>query len=92
MPTLARVLLARFGTQAKDEIESALGNCDSLVQQTGAHAYEPYVHELRAELARLNGDDAAHERELRAAHRLFTAIGATGHAERVARERTGARA
>ena len=29
---------------------------------------------------------AEHERELREAHRLFTEIGATGHAERVGRE------
>ena len=83
---LARVLLARSGADAKDAIESALATCLSLVQQTQAYAYEPYVHELRAEVARRGGDAAAGERELREAHRLFTAIGATGHAQRVARE------
>ena len=31
-------------------------------------------------------DDATRERELREAHRLFTEIGATGHAERIAKE------
>jgi class 3 adenylate cyclase/tetratricopeptide (TPR) repeat protein len=81
---LARVLLARLGAQARDAIESALGSCLSLIEQTEARVYEPHVHEVRAELARLLGDEAAHDRELREAHRLFSAMGATGHAERMA--------
>jgi hypothetical protein len=40
----------------------------------------------RAELSRLRGDGGASERDLREAHRLFTEMGATGHAERLARE------
>ncbi len=48
--------------------------------------YRPQVCEQRAELARLRGDEAAGTRELREAHRLFTEIGATGHAERIAKE------
>jgi hypothetical protein len=39
-----------------------------------------------AELARQSGDEATHERELRETYRLFTAMGATGHAERLAQE------
>jgi tetratricopeptide (TPR) repeat protein len=81
---LARVLLARLGAQARDAIESALGSCLSLIEQTEARVYEPHVHEVRAELARLLGDEAAHDRELREAHLLFSAMGATGHAERMA--------
>ena len=46
----------------------------------------PQVHEERAELARLRGDDATRERELREAHRLYTEMGATGHAERLAQK------
>ena len=38
------------------------------------------------ELAWLVGDEAAYQRELREAHRLFTAMGATLPAERVAKE------
>ena len=34
----------------------------------------------------LAGDGAEAERELSEAHRLYTEMGATGHAERVARE------
>jgi hypothetical protein len=40
----------------------------------------------RAELARLVGDEAARERELREAHRLFTEIGAPIRAAEVAKE------
>ena len=42
------------------------------------------IHVELAELARQNGDEAERERELSEAHRLFTQIGATGHAERLA--------
>jgi class 3 adenylate cyclase/tetratricopeptide (TPR) repeat protein/ribosomal protein L40E len=86
---LARVLLARFGADARDEIDSALSCCLSLIEQTAARVWEPHVYQLRAELARLLGDETTRERELREAHRLFTAIGATGHAERVAKELEG---
>jgi class 3 adenylate cyclase/tetratricopeptide (TPR) repeat protein len=83
---LARVLLVRFGAKAKHEIESVLGDCLSLVKQTQARVYEPHVHEVRAKLARLLADDVVRQRELREAHRLFSAIGATGHTERLANE------
>jgi len=39
-----------------------------------------------AELARLNGDEATRQRELREAHRLFVEIGAPIRAAEVARE------
>jgi hypothetical protein len=44
------------------------------------------VHVELAELARQSGDADGHDRELREAHRLFTEIGATGHADRLAAE------
>jgi hypothetical protein len=37
-------------------------------------------------LARILRDDATADRELREAHRLYTEMGATGHAERIAAE------
>ncbi len=52
----------------------------------GARVYRPQVCEERAELARLRSDEAACTRELREALRLYTEMGATGHAERLARE------
>jgi hypothetical protein len=53
---------------------------------SGAKSYEPFLHVERAELAKLIGDEAARERELREAQRLFTGIGAPIRAAEVARE------
>jgi hypothetical protein len=57
-----------------------------VVERTEARAYVPLIHVERAELARLLGDEAAYQRELREAHRLFVEMGATGHAEGVSRQ------
>jgi class 3 adenylate cyclase/tetratricopeptide (TPR) repeat protein len=80
---LARVLLARSGAAAREEIERALADGLSLIKRTEARVYEPYVHELRAELAGLLGDEPAAASERREAQRLFLAIGAPAHAERL---------
>jgi hypothetical protein len=58
----------------------------ALVEATGARALAPFIHVERAALAQLLGDEAADERELREAQRLFAEMGATVRAERVARE------
>jgi hypothetical protein len=81
---LARVLLGSAGPAARAEIEAALARALALVEQTGAKAFEPQVQVELAELARQTGDGEAHGRQLRHAHHLFTEIGATGHAERLA--------
>ncbi len=59
--------------------------CETL----GVRLLLPRIDLEAAELARLRGDDTARERALRSAHRSFTEMGATGHAERVARELEG---
>jgi hypothetical protein len=56
------------------------------VGETGGRTWEPFLHVERAELARLTGDEAAHERELREAHHLFLEIGAPIRAAKVAKE------
>jgi hypothetical protein len=56
---------------------------------SGAKSYEPFLYVERAELAKLTGDDALRERELREAHRLFTEIGAPIRAAEVAKELAG---
>ena len=61
-----------------------LAEASALIEETEARCREPIVHEISAELARLRGDEATRERELREAHRLFVEMGATGHAERIA--------
>ena len=63
-------------------------NCGS-DNREGAKSHEPFLHVVSAELARLNGDEAAREREIRQAHRLFREMGAPIRAEEVAKELTG---
>jgi tetratricopeptide (TPR) repeat protein len=83
---LARVLMQSDGPAARSAIEAELDQADALIQEMGARALAPLVVEERARLARLLGDEAGCERELREAHRLFAELGATGHAERLAQE------
>jgi tetratricopeptide (TPR) repeat protein len=84
--TLGRVLLRGEGAHVRGAIEAALAQASSLVGETGAKQYEPFIHLERAELARLTADDPTRLRELREAHRLFTAMGATARAKQVAKE------
>jgi hypothetical protein len=51
-------------------------------------AFEPYLCVDRAELARMTGDEAAPQRELREADQLFLEIGAPIRAAGVAKELT----
>ncbi len=83
---LAQIALAESSIE---EAEALLGRWQQLVDEGGADPLAPaHLHVARARLAGSGGDDAAEERvnHLREAHRLFTEMGATGHAERVARE------
>jgi tetratricopeptide (TPR) repeat protein len=82
--TLARVLLRREGLAAAKAIRRALDRADTLVDETGAKNFRPLIQLERAELARLEGDSRARAHELREAHRLFSEMGATRRAERVA--------
>jgi class 3 adenylate cyclase/tetratricopeptide (TPR) repeat protein len=82
---LARVLLGS-GEAARAEVEAALTRVLALTTGGGAKAFEPFVHVELAELARQRGNEEERERELREAHRLFTEIGANGHAERLSAE------
>ncbi len=86
---LARILLATEGAKARERVEAALERAESLVRATGAEAHTPSIHLARAGLAGVLGDEATRKRELHQAHRLYTEMGATGHAERVARELGG---
>jgi hypothetical protein len=84
--TRMRALREIHGVKATREIEAALAEADAWLEMSGAKSYEPFLHVERAELARLTGDDAVRERELREAHRLFKEIGAPIRAAEVARE------
>ncbi len=72
--------------EARDDVEAALAKAAGLLHEGGIRIHDPTLHEVRADLARREGDPAAAERELREAQRLYQKMGATGHAERLARE------
>jgi adenylate cyclase len=76
--------LVRLG--GPDAAEAALAAAAALVERTGAGSRAPFLHLAQAALAAARGDPARRERELREAHRLFTAMGAPLRAEQVARE------
>ncbi len=73
-----------FGQPIKTEIT----RLQSLIQETGATIYEGFVHSIEARLHRGNGRREQAERAWALAHSRFTACGAAGRAEQVAREMT----
>ena len=84
--TRMRALREIHGVQATSEIEATLAEADAWLEMSGAKSYEPFLHVERAELARLTGDEASRQRELREAHRLFVEIGAPIRAAEIAQK------
>jgi hypothetical protein len=84
--TRIRALRETLGVQGTREIEAAIAEADAWLEMSSAKSYEPFLHIERAELARMTGDEAARERALREAHRLFVEIGAPIRAAEVATE------
>ncbi len=80
----AQILRESEGAAARDQIEATLTVADASIAETGACAWQPFVMEERARLARLIGDQEGAERHLREARHLFQGFGATGHARRLA--------
>ncbi len=72
--------------RAADEIEAQLRRAKATIERYGHALMTPFLSEESAHLARLLGDDEGCERHFREAHRLYTEMGALGHAERVGRE------
>ncbi len=86
---LVRVLLRTQGLAARSAIEEALEELSQTIEQMGLKTLNSLVSLERAELARLAGDEAARQRELREAHRLFLEIGAPIRAAEIAKEFAG---
>jgi hypothetical protein len=82
----ARALLWSSGPRAKQQVQSAAEASKEFIERTGAKGWLPFVHEVRAQLARVCGDEATCERERAEAERLWTEMGAHGHIERMARD------
>jgi hypothetical protein len=57
-----------------------------LIEEIGARAFQPEVHECRAQLAQLRGDASAARREIEAARRLYAEMGATAQVDRLLNE------
>ena len=83
---LAAALLATGCVVPRAEIESALERAEHLVVSIEGSALSPRILELRGRLAAAVGDAPSSDRTLREALDLYRAIGATGHAERLARQ------
>jgi hypothetical protein len=75
----ARVARATDGGQSQEAAFADLDAAQTLAQEMGAGAYEPFIRE---ELGRLHQDES----ELAEALHLYKAIGATGHARRLEAE------
>jgi hypothetical protein len=76
---LTRGRVGRSSGATTDAVGADLAAALTLAAEVGALTYEPFIWE---ELGRLHADGS----ELREAVRLYTAIGATGHARRLAAE------
>ena len=83
---LAAALLATDGVVPHADIEAALERAEHLVASIEGRALSPRILELRGRLAAAIGDAPLSDRTFREALDLYLAIGATGHAERLARE------
>ena len=83
---LAGALLATDGVVPRAEIESVLERAERLVESIEGRSLSPRILEMRGRLAAALADAPASDWALRQALELYRAIGATGHAERLAWE------
>jgi hypothetical protein len=81
-------VLLRTGGASPEPIR-ALELAESLAAAIPDRFHEARLRLERAELARLRGDEVARRELLREAQRLFTEMGAAGHAARIAEELAG---
>jgi tetratricopeptide (TPR) repeat protein len=84
--SLARALLATYGVNGSERAEQELERARVLVEETGARLWWPEILLVRAELARVRGDEASRVRELREVQRVLLAMGAKPRAEAITRE------
>ncbi len=85
-PHLTRAqILQRVEPGSLERVAAELDAAAACVLEGGARGLLPSVHEGRAELCALRGDDAGRRRELEEALRLCREMGAEPHAARLAR-------
>ena len=83
---LAEAMVALRDEAGRGEAEAALAEVEALIGQTGSYLWAPTALEIRSELASATGKAAARDAALKEAQRLYAERGATGHAERIARQ------
>ncbi len=83
---LADTLLLTEGEVPRAELESALERADDLIEAIAAGSLTPRLVEMRGRVANALGDKPASVRAMQEALDLYRAIGAEGHAARLAEE------
>jgi adenylate cyclase len=83
---LARVQLDGGSAASLAEVRRLLDRAESRAEEIGYRLIRPRLYELRADLARRQGDAAAAETALREAQRLYREMGAPLQVERLAKE------
>jgi hypothetical protein len=63
----------------------SLARASELTEATGADAWQPFIHEGRADVAAVSGDDDMRERKLCEAQRLFTDLDCPIRVEQITR-------
>lgn len=81
----ARILLWTSASAHADAIEAALRTAEQLARAIGLASWLPWVYEERAALAVALGEESQRCDALEEARRLYEAIGASGHVERISR-------
>ena len=82
----AVALANAHGPSARAEVEESLDAAARLIDETRARVWLPQLHEARADVAGVWGDDATREAELREAQRQYIELDCPGRAERITRE------
>jgi tetratricopeptide (TPR) repeat protein len=72
---LVHTLLSR-DTPALDRAEKTLDRAQALIDETGGRVYQPDLHECRARIARIRGDEVAARGEIERARRIYSEMGA----------------
>jgi class 3 adenylate cyclase/tetratricopeptide (TPR) repeat protein len=86
---LARVMRAQGASAHEAAIRESLARAEARIAETGVRGYGPLVREEAARLAAALGDAAGAEAALRTARAYYEEVGASGHAQRLAREIAG---
>jgi hypothetical protein len=78
------VAVAQGAPDAASELARVIDRTRVLVAQTEAVTCEPWIYELEALQARLQGDTERWREQLTSAQRMFSELGVKAHADRVA--------